>query len=393
MNNSVKPAILIGNGFNLALDANNINALLKFRYDDIKNEVEKKLDSKSKLSEYLKQRSDANCDIEYLLWVLKKSKICIDYCSGIYCNPMEPNDHNIEEDCHKLKNIVIEIMTSDNMHPEHNQLFNENYSDKINTCKNNLKVFDKIFTTNYDLILYWLLNHNNHELLKTGGFKDGFTPNTDFRAKTTDGKYIKNLFGFNTNNPQANILFLHGAIHLLQQNNKAYKVTKEGNTQYDVQDLQRILLNNLSKNDYSNLLIFDASSDDKIKQIYDNSYLQKAYDKLSSINEELIIYGNKICQEDDHGNWQEELSNDKHLWRKIINSSKIKKIYISNNNKDKDKLDEQAKQIVKVLRAYNYTNNCVTIHVYSHHNINIWETDNFYDSVIQQSSEGIILKN
>ena len=39
------------------------------------------------------------------------------------------------------------------------------------------------------------------------------------------------------------------------------------------------------------LIIFDATNDEKIDNIFANSYLNKAYDKITPIKGDIIIYG------------------------------------------------------------------------------------------------------
>lgn len=388
-----KPSILLGNGFNLALKEVCEISALKFGYKDILAAVINKIKSEKKymdLVSYLEQSTlddqERISDIELLLWILKYSKECIKYCKPIYCEPITGFIERLEEHRQILKQKVIEIMTDPTFHPSHSSIFNNGNLAAIEKCGNNLQKFKRIFTTNYDLILYWLLN--NQKLLEkrkpnganiiSGVFKDGFTQKRAFMPKDDNEHIIDNFFGCSSTNNYGNLLFLHGALHLLQKDNDTFKVVANG-SYMPLQELRNDLLDKYKA--FENLIVFDATSNEKVSHIYTNSYLRKAYDKLARLDDELIIFGCSIFKEN-----QPELGNDAHLWQRIINSS-VKDIYIS-SSESPEKFEEQAAVLINALKPYKYIRATPNLHLFPHREVNIWLSANFYQAVIEESSIG-----
>lgn len=157
----LNPSILIGNGFNIAL-SDCINKI-QLDYQSISREVRKRARTQQDgLYEFL-EKNQSECDLELLLSILKNSIQCLKSSTKDYCicsNNFEDllNSHRI-----KLKELVIQIMTDPIFHPEYKNIF---YNCYLDNCKNNLSQFDRIYTINYDLILYWFLN-NQRMLVET----------------------------------------------------------------------------------------------------------------------------------------------------------------------------------------------------------------------------------
>lgn len=388
MNKSHKPSIILGNGFNIALEKTCKIPTLKFGYEQILSAIIQKIEADAgdqDLLKYLKQNSigenEKIHDIELLLWILKYSKECIKYTNPTYCTSTPESLAMLENHRQLLKNYVINIMTNKNYHPQHRDIFNVANDKHIKKCGQNLSCFKRIFTTNYDLILYWLLNYLNMlegkeiEGANNGSFRDGFTARESFKPKDKSGNIIDNLYGYLSTNNQGTLLFLHGALHLLQKDNETYKVVTTG-TDRPLSTLRNFLLKKFM--DFSNLVVFDATSTEKVSCIYENSYLTKAYDKLVPIEDDLIVYGCSVFKND-------ELSNDEHLWQRIITSS-VKNIFVSCSEETEADLYNNACLLQSLLKRYRCDHTPVDIHFFSHNQINIWESDDFYNDVLNNSS-------
>ncbi|WP_058534668.1 DUF4917 family protein [Legionella saoudiensis] len=390
-----EPSIILGNGFNLALkECSSIN--IQFGYKDILNEVKiKSKESSHELSVFLEQNGvneDLKTDdIEVLLAILKNSSQCLTFCSKNYCDCKPNYENKIKQNFDLLKKIVIEVMTDKKLHPEYLEIFNEENNCILNRCKRNLECFNRIFTINYDLILYWLLN--NRELLweydksgklVKGKFRDGFSSKEEYKPIDFNNHPIDSLYGYAGTNNRPNLFWLHGALHLLHDKAKAYKVVRKNKDLYlDLFQLRNLLLKDYST--FENLLVFDATSYDKIRNIYANAYLEKGYDKIITTPGDIIIYG---CNLLNNTNDSIDLGNDIHLWRRVINS-RAKKIYLGIGAEDSSELNsfaEQAAKEFKTLRCIEDSD--IRIYTYSHKLFNIWKTENFYKSIQSNSSEG-----
>lgn len=174
--------LIIGNGFNLALNALNEKSFeVKLSYKEIITGIQERINNHPqyhKINDFIKKNEHIN-DVEYMLWILESSKSCLPMDSGIYCklNSNEDVKELLDNDIKNLRDIFIEVITDNKNHPDRNQIINNNNDKYIEICKENLKPFHRIFTINYDLILYWLLNHTNlfSSEKNPHGFKDGFS--------------------------------------------------------------------------------------------------------------------------------------------------------------------------------------------------------------------------
>src|ERR1039458_5616571 len=162
------PNLLLGNGFSMAYDSGifSYNALSKF-IDHIDDDILKKLFNiiKTNNFELIMQQLD-NLSAIAKVFDLDKATI-----------------YKIDEASTTLKNSLIEAVKS--LHPDHVFTIPE---DKSNACANflNYYIFNEgnIFSTNYDLLLYWVLMRNEIENSIDGFGRDreetdGYVPEED----------------------------------------------------------------------------------------------------------------------------------------------------------------------------------------------------------------------
>lgn len=389
-----KPVIILGNGFNLAL-----NELSSFRinlgYKNIVKEVLRKIqqDGEQSLYDFLSQNdlneSERIYDIEQLLCILQNMPNCIKYGDHIYCNKIDSQNCSIEKHRELLKRITLDVMTSSGFHPDYDCIINDTNKPLIDQLARNINIFGKIFTINYDLILYWALvekdllerkNSSGH-IVSSGKFKDGFTSNQQF-CLFDNGQKIRNLYGCSSNNVNANLLFLHGAIHLLEKDHRAYKVIR-GDSHLKLTELRNFIKEQYDEMQISNLIVFDGTSYEKTKLIFHNTYLEKAYDKLLSIDNDIIVYG---CNIEEKG--EIFFGNDVHLWRRII-SSNTNNIYVGIDHEDRKCLDAYSKKLYENSKSLGTPKmGAITYYCYPQKKVNIWQSDHFLDEVKEYCSKG-----
>jgi hypothetical protein len=390
-----KPVLLIGNGFNLALKAiSSFN--IKLDYKSIIKEVQERVHNNGaqELFDFLSQKdidkSEIIYDIEQLLHILQTMPICFKYGNHIYCNSIQSQEC-INRHRTLLKKLTLEVMTSSEFHPEYESIINYSNQIFLNKCAENINRFSKIFTINYDLILYWLLVQKNllekrgskGHIISSGKFKDGFTSNPQFSLHK-DGKQIKNLYGCSSNNINANIFFLHGAIHLLEKDSRAFKVIR-GASHLKLTELRDSIKEQFKNHTTTidNLIVFDGTSYEKTQSIYHNVYLEKAYDKLLSVDRDIIVYGCKIVE-----NEKFFFGNDIHLWRKLM-SSKARSIYVGIDEENPKLLDYCTNELYKNCKTLGVPRMTeLQIHCYPQLQVNIWNSDNFIEEVKNSCSNG-----
>ncbi|MBJ7532877.1 DUF4917 family protein [Rhodomicrobium vannielii ATCC 17100] len=168
-------------------------------------------------------------------------------------------------------------------HPEHR----ENIQDRIPSCAQFLQNFGKVFSLNYDLLLYWVA-------LALPQFRDGFGLGEElhgFRGPFREDAYCE------VYNP-------HGALHLFQ--------TSAGEVEKRVHDGDGIIAaitRTITHSRRIPLYVAEGSWKAKLRKINSVSYLRHCYRKLSETTGVMFIYGHSGAR------------NDLHIYRAIFKSS------------------------------------------------------------------------
>jgi len=135
-----------------------------------------------------------------------------------------------------------------------------------------LLAYDYVYSTNYDLLLYWAVNKDSN------GFKDFFwgghfdLGNTEIWDKVTK------------------LLFLHGGLHLYKTLHGTYKRKAEGYN--NLLDLFGTPIPD--EQDAVPLFVTEGTSADKLKSIYSNDYLSFAYNRFANHHGPLVILGQSL---------------------------------------------------------------------------------------------------
>ena len=208
-------------------------------------------------------------------------------------------DHNSVErlnaDADKLKNILASVIAKN--HPEYPSDITETQSA---SCREFLSNFSKIFTLNYDLLLYWTVNV--HETLE---FRDGFhAPNEE-----PDAEYVCWQLGDERNSP--NLIYLHGALHLFDL---GHEIKKFSWIRTGIR-LKEQVLNALNENKYP-VFVSEGTSLQKLDRINHQSYLCRSFRSFQQTTGTLFIYGSGLKD------------NDLHIMQ-AIECGKYKRLFIS----------------------------------------------------------------
>ncbi|KAB0502375.1 DUF4917 family protein [Pseudomonas moorei] len=142
-----------------------------------------------------------------------------------------------------------------------------------------LTSYRTVFTTNYDLLNYWAIQHSPQAI--TDLFQ-GDEPGFDLSATATD---------------KTRLLYLHGGLHLVRnQDGTARKLMSTEGTL-----LGNFAINNTIKTlDDVPLFVNEGPSADKLKTIRSSDYLSFCYDQLLEHGEGLCIFGHALGEQDSH---------------------------------------------------------------------------------------------
>lgn len=262
--------LLLGNGFSMAYDAKifSYNALNKF-IDEIDNDLLKKLFQiiNTKNFEVVMQQLDNFC------------KLAKEFSSDKHLAK------KIQKASTALKKSLIDAVKK--LHPEHVFKIPEKKSESCARFLNTfLQADGHVFTTNYDVLLYWVLMRN---MDKISSAIDGFG------RRAEEGEDISAAdLEWGTNKESQNVHYLHGALPLFDA---GASIVKE---EYDGQHLLlEKIRDRIEKKEYP-IFVTGGNGKDKLTHILHNPYLDFCYDKLCTLEGSLITFGFNFGNYDEH---------------------------------------------------------------------------------------------
>jgi hypothetical protein len=259
-----RASVLLGNGFSIGCDP-------VFRYASL-YEAARQLG--------LSQR--AQCVFEHLgtnnFEGVLRALDEVDWIGGLYGLSAE-SSAAIRTDADVVKSTLVEAVA--HSHLDHTGLVPQ---EKKSAALHFLRRFHNVFTTNYDLLLYWVV------MAAEGRppFQDGFRAEED---EPDEGPLVFSERLGDT----PGMYFLHGALHLFLSGGALYKHSwrREG------QRLTDLIRAGLAEKQYP-LFVAEGAPDKKLEQIQRHGYLWYCLDKLSRIERPLVIYGHALGPSDQH---------------------------------------------------------------------------------------------
>ncbi len=255
-----KPTLLLGNGFSIAYDRN------IFSYRALFTSVDwSKAPKVERVFDVLK-----TVDFEVAIRNLEIAAEVADiYEWG------NGTSEILRHDADFLKDALIQAIQS--THPAH--IF-EVDKDRIKTTALFLRNFGRLFTVNYDLLLYWAFVQSGKGLsnLFTDGFKQG-----DNGLEWADF-------------PNQGVLYLHGALHLFQDNGRLEKIKYfEGEGGRLIQQIASRIADG-----HAPLFVCEGYNQQKLVHIQSSRYLRFCFNTLSNTQDPLFIYGLSLGESDEH---------------------------------------------------------------------------------------------
>jgi hypothetical protein len=266
--------LLLGNGFSMSYDSGifSYNALSKF-LGDLDNEILQKLFKIIKTSNF-----------ELLMEQLDK----VGQIAEVFGADFKVVE-NIKRATQELKESLIDSIKE--LHPEHVFSVPE---EKTKACAAFLNSFLEeaglIFTTNYDLLLYWVLMRN-----KIKNAIDGFGRDLEESDEWIPEDHMDySELRWGKYKSTQTVHYLHGALQLFDT---GVEVIKEEYT--DENFLLENIKSRMEKKEYP-IFVTAGNGFEKLTHIAHNKYLANCYEKLSSISGSLISYGFGFGNYDDH---------------------------------------------------------------------------------------------
>jgi hypothetical protein len=201
-------------------------------------------------------------------WVLYALNLAEDVNSIVEIEGTPIREHYIN-----IKQALLEAV-----HKVHIR-YEDMQDEDIKLLNNIFKKYNKgIFTTNYDLLPYWALNHD------VDGLCDVF-----FGTSSTFDITNTEVRDYNTP-----IYFLHGALHLYRKDGVTLKLRRSRTTDL----LTRI--EQTMTGSKTPLFVSEGRNEQKLKTITSNDYLNHCYTQLKNASGGITIFGSRLGSEDKH---------------------------------------------------------------------------------------------
>ncbi len=218
----------------------------------------------------------------------------------------------LKKDAEQIKKALVDLLST--RHPKNPS---EIQDDQYAACVKFLANFDRIYTLNYDLLLYWVIMKAVND--GVGTYDDGFRheDGADYVVWHPESSKKQTLY------------YLHGALHLFDTGAAIKKFTwsRTGVT------LLGQIKEELKRNNFP-LFVAEGSSHEKMTKINHSAYLGKGVRSFAEIGGSLFVYGHKLAENDSH-------------YLDFIAKNKVGKLFVSIYNSGKP---EAEKEISKIKR-------------------------------------------
>jgi hypothetical protein len=188
-----------------------------------------------------------------------------------------------------LKKSLIEAVKS--LHPEHVFTIPEK---KSAACYKFLEHYLSnkgfVFSSNYDLLLYWVLMRNNSQNAVDGFGREIKNETGDFIPEE-ELEYSELRWG--KHKAEQSIFYLHGALPLFDTGTEIVKEEYNGN--FLLEQIEKRMQNK----EYP-MFVTAGNAQEKLRHIMHNKYLTFCYDKLCSITGSLVTIGFSFGDNDTH---------------------------------------------------------------------------------------------
>ncbi|MBZ0119756.1 MAG: DUF4917 family protein [Sandaracinaceae bacterium] len=251
-----KPTLLLGNGFSIAFSG-------AFGYKRLYDEAKK---------EGIGRHAEAcfdhfgTVDFEHVLRLLGDAQWI-----GTEYGWQETKV--LEADAQAVRNALATAVTAP--HPERGK---EMPTDRLAAAQKFLQAYRRVFTLNYDLLLYWsILRGAQAELLD-----DGFRPR--------NGALV-----FQGWDRERRLYYLHGALHLFRSG----IATGKHSWSQSREALSEAVRSQIEQGNHP-LIVAEGASEKKIERIRESPYLNACFTELGATASRLVTLGVSFSEQDEH---------------------------------------------------------------------------------------------
>lgn len=204
----------------------------------------------------------------------------------------------LKQDAQAVREALVEAVRE--THPKYRDELAFQYEPAAKFLEN----FSKVFTLNYDLLLYWVGLQNGH-------LRDGFGKGRSKNGGRFHGPFREIAY--------CNTFNVHGGLHLfLDEAGDTIKALNKG------EGVLETIAHEIICNKKFPLYVAEGTSNSKMRKIKSVDYLRYCYQELKKNNHEIIfIYGHSAAE------------NDEHIYKAIFNSE-IMELYFGIYDREED---------------------------------------------------------
>ena len=285
-NQYTKRHLLLGNGFSIACRPN------IFRYDKLFEQADFSALPIAARNAFVALGST---DFERVIKAIRDAAaVAIEY--GLTSAQAD----QMRADADSLKELLVQTIAKS--HPERpSDIRDEEYV----ACQTFLAHFQKTYTLNYDLLLYWTQMHRDDD--GDVSSDDGFRTSQGDIESGIESDYV--VWEADQSHEQ-NMWFLHGALHVFDSGTEVQKYTWTRTGVRLIEQTRDALSRNLFP-----LFVAEGTSAEKLERIRHSDYLAKAYRSFQEIQQCLFIYGHSLAANDEH-------------FLKLIERGKLSHVYV-----------------------------------------------------------------
>jgi hypothetical protein len=186
----------------------------------------------------------------------------------------------LHEDADRLKEILADTLAK--KHPDN---VGDIETAEYEAARGFLSNFERFYTLNYDLLLYWAMLQDIEPILRhDDGFReDPDDPEADSVAWNSYHQYGQNVF------------FLHGGLHLYDEGPTLRKLTFIRTGVALVEQIRAQLDSGAFP-----LIVTEGTAAEKLAGVLGHAYLGKCLRSLSSCEGSLFVHGHSLAENDDH---------------------------------------------------------------------------------------------
>jgi hypothetical protein len=321
--------LLLGNGFGRSLDPVRFDFETLFEKAAFSDSIQQFVSPDTTAQEGL----GTYPDFERTLRSIRDTEVVLDHLGVTVPDNLGDLETTIKNGLIKAVHAVHEVVGDDGDVTGYITSFS---AEQVLSCGKFLKHFQsqksKIFTLNYDLLLYRVLmelkNPNSslgsdmRERLSEEGIRLSDWGDALFRGEGERKCYWQSW----ASSPSPRVYYLHGALHLFEDSVNVYKEEGQGEGLLGKLD-QHISAGQIP------LFVSEGTSNRKRSRIFGNDYLKDCFEKLGQVSDNIFIYG---CSLD---------GRDTHIWSQIDNTASLGHVFVGYFGADeKDQIIERIKR-------------------------------------------------